>query len=71
MEPTQFSLDEFVDLPCDQDSQMLSSSSFGMPSNEDHILGLDEWKIPEKLFPKDGSSISLWELARANGKYIS
>lgn len=66
MDPTQSFFDAFVDVPCDQDSQKPNSSPVGVPSNEGRILGLEEWKIPETGFPND-----LWELARANGTYIS
>lgn len=56
-EPTQFFTDAFVDVPRDEEPKM------AMP-------GLDEWKVPETISRADGSCMSIWELARANGNYI-
>ncbi|KAJ5440948.1 Ribonuclease P Rpp40 [Penicillium cf. griseofulvum] len=53
-EPTQFFLDALAEVTYDED-----------PSKA--LLGLDEWKVPESIFHEDGSCMSLWELARANG----
>lgn len=56
-EPTQFFTDALADVPYDEDPHKA-------------LLRLDEWELPESIFRKDGSCLSIWELARANGNYI-
>lgn len=56
--PTQFFTDALAAVPYDEDPQKA-------------LLGLDEWEIPESINRKDGSCMSIWELARANGNYLS
>ncbi|KGO37952.1 hypothetical protein PEX1_055440 [Penicillium expansum] len=53
-EPTQFFTDALADVPYDEDPHKA-------------LLRLDEWELPESIFRKDGSCLSIWELARANG----
>lgn len=56
--PTQFFTEAFAGVSYDEDPQKA-------------LQGLDEWEIPESIYRKDGSCMSIWELARVNGNYIS
>ena len=56
--PTEFFTDTLAAVSYDEDPQKA-------------LLGLDEWEIPESIYREDGSCMSIWELARANGNYIS
>lgn len=56
-EATQFFTDALADVPYDEDPHKA-------------LLGLDEWEVPESFYHEDGSCISIWELAHANGNCI-
>ncbi|KOS46545.1 hypothetical protein ACN38_g2498 [Penicillium nordicum] len=55
--PTQFFTEAFAGVSYDEDPQKA-------------LQGLDEWEIPESIYRKDGSCMSIWELARVNGYHF-
>ncbi|KAJ9487389.1 hypothetical protein VN97_g5926 [Penicillium thymicola] len=55
--PTQFFTEALAGVSYDEDPQKA-------------LQGLDEWEIPESVYRKDGSCMSIWELARVNGYHF-
>ncbi|CAG8906669.1 unnamed protein product [Penicillium egyptiacum] len=74
MEPTQFFTDAFVEELCDKAPHKANTDALADAAYDEDpqpaLLGLDKWKVPESIFRADGSCMSIWELARANGYHF-
>ena len=72
MEPTQFFTDAFIEEAYEKAPNEATTDAPADAPYDEHpqqaILGLDEWKVLANIFRADGSCMTLWELARANGK---